>query len=338
MAVVPGDPANSVYVSIGLDANAGSRPGPVDGPGVTYDANYESLGAWQTARLRDLVAVDQTEVVECYNDWPGGLVNTTIVTGWTNDPTHRIIIRSAYQNEPTNVATDGFYFTSNNSRCFQAVTRNVDLIRVGLFPSAGTSAAYRVLELSAGGAGTNIVDQCIIGSDKNASVELILSGQHEVDIRNCFIYGNNASKAMDIGVYSFVFIHANTIRGVVDGIVGTRTGGTSEVRNNVVFAYTGTPLDLAAGYAVGGNVTEDASAPGQVYQITDPTSEFVDSSGANLHIVEGCGFRGLGEDLSSRFTNDIDGDTRSAWDCGADEYAVTAADEYNAMQMLGIPF
>jgi hypothetical protein len=39
-----------------------------------------------------------------------------------------------------------------------------------------------------------------------------------------------------------------------------------------------------------------------------------------LHLVSGSALRGVGTDLSGTFTEDIDGDTRSAWDIGADEF------------------
>lgn len=50
--------------------------------------------------------------------------------------------------------------------------------------------------------------------------------------------------------------------------------------------------------------------------------ELLDAGNGNYHIKAGSNLIGAGGDISGTFTTDIDGDTRSAWDIGADEYIV----------------
>jgi len=64
--------------------------------------------------------------------------------------------------------------------------------------------------------------------------------------------------------------------------------------------------------------------------------EFEDAGSDDLHLVSGSTVRGDGTDLSGTFTDDIDGDTRSAWDIGADEYdAGTSNHELTADDVTG---
>ncbi len=74
-------------------------------------------------------------------------------------------------------------------------------------------------------------------------------------------------------------------------------------------------------------MSSDATAPGinVAYNKTDFASYFTDHLNGDFHLTDtSLNLWGLsGTDISATFTTDIDGDTRSNWDIGADEY-VTA--------------
>jgi len=53
--------------------------------------DYTSLSAWEAARQRDLVAVDEIEIAECY---PFEDTTPCTISGWTTDATRKIIIRT----------------------------------------------------------------------------------------------------------------------------------------------------------------------------------------------------------------------------------------------------
>ncbi|MBW2623131.1 MAG: hypothetical protein JRD68_09520, partial [Deltaproteobacteria bacterium] len=71
------------------------------------------------------------------------------------------------------------------------------------------------------------------------------------------------------------------------------------------------------------NFSKDDSAPGanSIHGDTDgKTPDFVNTGADDFHLQSTSDAIGAGTDLSGTFTDDIDGDTRSAWDIGADEY------------------
>jgi len=68
------------------------------------------------------------------------------------------------------------------------------------------------------------------------------------------------------------------------------------------------------------NVSDDGTAPGS-NPINGPV-KFVGASVGDFRLANSDRTaRGAGIDLSGTFTTDITGQTRAAWDCGADEYA-----------------
>lgn len=310
---VPGDPANSVYVSIGLNANAGSRPGPVDGSGDTYVANYESVEAWHNARNRDLVTANETEIAECYNDWPSGLSeNSYQMTGWIADDSHEVVLRSALNQGPTKVPEDGFHIVGV-VRALYLASRYMRIRGLGLV----TSATAEVVAINQQRCR---VEGCFIRNDGGAGC--IFPSTHYIHVFNCFLLGGTYG----ISSGSVLYAQNNTIRNCDTGIQSTRNDTLPIIKNNVVFGSATADYNVAANSTVAGNVSQDGTAPGSVYTITNPANEFVGSDGSDLHILETAGFRGLAEDRSGsdpnfNFSTDIDRDDRTVpWDCGADEF------------------
>jgi hypothetical protein len=69
---------------------------------------------------------------------------------------------------------------------------------------------------------------------------------------------------------------------------------------------------------------DDFGGTGNVANSTD--DPFVNYASDDFHIAVGSAPIGAGDDLSGTFTTDIDGDTRSSWDIGADEYVAAGGD------------
>jgi hypothetical protein len=121
-------------------------------------------------------------------------------------------------------------------------------------------------------------------------------------------------------------IYNNTVSGCTIGITSFNSDGSSIVRyfNNVC---DGNTTDFSGSFSnptTGTNCSSDTSSPdGASFRSLTFTFE----SGTDFHLASGdTGASGKGTDLSSDtyypFSVDIDGDTRSAWDAGADEKAV----------------
>jgi len=108
---------------------------------------------------------------------------------------------------------------------------------------------------------------------------------------------------------------------------GTLTGAFV-VKNNVGFGATTADFDGAGSATAATNASGDATAPG-AGSITSITAadEFASVVGGSedYHLVSDSQLIGAGTDLGTTPTGinvDIDGETRSSWDIGADEYSV----------------
>ena len=308
----PGDPANSVYVSLGLNANVGSRPGPA-GCADTYQANYESIQDWHNARARNLVTADETEILECYHDWPSGLSAESFqMTGWTGDDSHEVVIRAAQGQGPTKVPEDGFHLVG----VVRGLYLTSNYIRV---KGIGVVASFeQTIQINAQRCR---IEGCFLRQN-NDGYACVFLASHYNHIFNNFMFDGG----WGINTGSVVYAQNNTIRNALTGLYSARADALAIIKNNVVFASRTADYSVHPNNQKAGNVASDASEASVVYTITDPNAEFVGADGSDLHILETAGFRGLGEDRSgadpnTNFNTDIDGDTRTVpWDCGADEF------------------
>ena len=104
----------------------------------------------------------------------------------------------------------------------------------------------------------------------------------------------------------------------ISGTVTTRNCAVGGVTGNVAVNYSGTQTKTYC-------ISEDASAGGGAgclnNQDPDTDVKFANTTqgSEDIHLQSGSVAIGAGTDLSGTFTDDIDGDTRSAWDVGADE-------------------
>jgi len=131
-------------------------------------------------------------------------------------------------------------------------------------------------------------------------------GIYIVDDRDVFIYNNTVFNCDPVGIKT-----ASANRGILKNNIAN--GNTTD--------YSGTfDTDSTT------NITEDGSGPatGLITHALDFVSKVGGSEDFHLAATDTEAIN-AGEDLSATFTDDIDGDTRSDWDIGADEYAAAAA-------------
>jgi len=124
-------------------------------------------------------------------------------------------------------------------------------------------------------------------------------------------------------------VYNNTIKiNTSSRVIGLDEGSgqtRADYKNNLII-NDGSGDCWSSGSAVhttAANYTSDTTSPdGASYESASPT--FEDAANHDLHLASGDDGSYEGSDLSSdseySFSNDIDGDTRSDWDAGADEY------------------
>lgn len=141
-------------------------------------------------------------------------------------------------------------------------------------------------------------------------------------LRNLAIHGGRGSSG------PLVIVDANP-----STVEADNCSAYSGIANVLGYAYVTTCTNCIAivtgtAYASCGgdyNIGSDTSAPGANSIDNETSAIFADAGGEDLHLAsDATAASGAGDDLSAEFTDDIEQDTRSDWDIGADEYVGVA--------------
>lgn len=278
--------------------------------------DYTTMSAWEAGEQRDLVALDEQEVLECYNDWPGGLVDNCTVAGWTTDSTRDITITVLAGHRHNGVLGDGFYMTTASS--WAACIRFEEVGTVEWIDARHTGGQGYGLRGS--GSSLDIAFKNCFAAGPHGGFAA-LNSEHV--LINCIAYdsgdgftSSNYGKTLlqNCGAFDcttgFNFIHWATAQNCV--AFGNTTG----------FGSTGTWG--YGGSLVTHNASSDSTEPGVNPITTDIVSGDFSDETANDWSVSGAGsaLYDAGYDLSAEFTDDIAGNARGAtFDVGPFEYA-----------------
>lgn len=303
-----------------VDPNA-----PVGGDGTTNSIEvddphcaYKSLAIWEAARQADLVTGDIIEKAICSSDDAGSthLADTTALTieGWTTDATRYVQIEAASSHGGK--WDDTIYSMSFAGKIVDVEESYVNVI--GLQIQVPT-VSWKVLAYVGASAGVVNFDKCIFRcfnqqlNGDNIGIQVYRYGSGiVVNVTNSLFYDFNYS-----GVYG----------------VGCRCDYNNQTLNiaNCTFHNVCKPILQTAGTCTATNCGfSSAITPisGTVAQTTcsASTPTFVDADSDDFHLAStDTTWKNQGTDLSADFTDDIDGETRSAWDIGCDEYVSGAA-------------
>jgi hypothetical protein len=292
--------------------------------------DYTSLSAWEAGEQQDLVANNKSATAEISGDWSGGPDTTNLsVDGWTVDSIHTITIRTDAANRASATWDATKYRLENTT----SSTTSFFMIKVPFTHIVGLQVFFNRSN----------------GSDRTIYV---LLGADNVSIDGCFVRGSGESLVYDhsgcVRVINSVLSATNSARAIYwncwagaskVGLAYNCTAYNPSASSSPLFQrYGNTTVTVKNVTATGGslsfsgvfnaasdyNTSSDATAVGANSQ-TGVTPAFVDAAGLDFHLASGDTIaRGNGTDLSSDatypFSDDIDGDTRSAWDIGADEY------------------
>jgi len=290
-----------------------------------FGGDYTSLSAWEAGEQRDLVALNEIAVAECYS-----MSETTavIVNGFTTDATRYIEIRTPLS-ERHNGKWDA---TKYNLKVVDAdaLVLADDHVRVVGLQIAVSSTQYGrngiTISFPHVGAEFQISKNIIDGQSSTLSSSGIAassSGNEVVKIWDNIIYDFHHGWSGGISVSNCAagsFLYNNTIYGCQYGLksnaINLVVKNHLSVGNNRN-AYNGTP-----GASSDYNASDDTTSTGGANDRTSQTFTFVDAVNRDLHLAStDAGARDFGVDLSVFFTDDIDGHIRTAtWDIGAAEY------------------
>jgi len=297
--------------------------------------DYTSLEACMNANEQDLVSNDKYFDVEIDGDWTAAADSSAVtIHNYTTDATRYINIytTAAARHDGKWCATA--YRLEMDTRVINSDSvSNIGLSGVQAVKTGTGTGNYQDAVLY-----QNTVDS-YRAWDSNIFITRATGGSASAGIRLPYEARGLFTNSVFIGyygVYTIGYFRATTTQSYMNcvfigtGYQGFRKSGDSNRSVRVINCYAVGNGGQAA-YVIAGTthivITTCASDDGScststVAYATDSGAYFtnVSSGTEDFHIGASSDFIGAGTDESGVFTNDIDDDTRSAWDIGVDEY------------------
>ena len=297
---------------------------------VYDDTFYSTFEAFVSALPTNLVTVDQSWQLDCYNDWPAGLDSKADLSGFTTDATHNIIITS-----PASERHDGTPGSGFHVRYSADFTHAID-INVGVHATAewmdiattGSSGCVRGRDTA------KLYNSLVSMPAVHASRAAVTMDYFGFEVRNCIVYdsdkGIGGASDADVGV---LIDNCTAIDCTTWGFKIQGQSGRESIVRNCVAHNCGTSFDSPTSLSAScsNNAASDASTttPPGTSPLTDDivNADFADYANEDYHLSATSQLKDVGVDLSSIFTDDIDGETRTTpWDIGADANFASASD------------
>jgi len=287
---------------------------------VGTTGTYATLNAAQAAEATDLTAQSGDLVISCqsFEDTTQCVFGST---AWDTDPTHRVIVR-AVDNHLGKWSTSAYRMVGNDSRIINQAVNYIflDGIQCNL-TGAGINGVGYLADSSLGAAGETEIDKLIVAGVPSATQpDGVWNSEplHDIKIRNSIIYGLQNGIG-NTGTGSKIIAENITVDDCLNGVFdsyGSHKLTNCRITNCADAKDGGGTLDAASDY----NLTNSTGAAptnwgsNSISSTDSPTINYVTSTGTltarDYHILAGDSGIGAGVNLSTSFTDDIDGDTR----------------------------
>lgn len=303
-----------------------------------YTNCYTSLSAWESAKQRDLVALNEIEVAKIEGIWTSPDTTGVTIDGWTTGPDNYIKIYTAPEARHGGKWDTGKYYLQNSSN---PLIINEQYIKLDGLQINHTGTIYSgtrfLIHFNPGSANASSIEvsnsilkgtaSTATGAQYGIMFESVATSAGVAKVWNNIIYDIVTSSASSMGIsYNSMqwrsYIYNNTVINSYTCYEGF--GANTVVKNNIAQnctdGFNGT-FESSSDYNISSLATD---APGSNSK-NSTTVSFVDASGGDFHLSSSdTSAKDSGANLSSdsyvSFTTDIDGETRSgAWDIGADE-------------------
>lgn len=270
---------------------------------------YQSVNVWEAATQGNLVTGGRGKVLECYADGDATYDQSFTIAGSITNATLFRVLKAAAGHEyvfataagfafayDTAAAVDPYYVGEDNFGLydlgFTLVGQNHATIAAAVYFVAGKSG-YRMV-------GCTVFDCINAGSGTYDGVELNGAGT----FINCLFVDNDRVGWFAQATGGTNLVYNCTAIGGQWGYYAVAAGDTNTAINCIAQGFS------TAGFDGSFDATTTCTTSGVTFV-----------GGDDYHLAAGDTVaRGNGTDLSATFTDDIDGDTRSAWDIGPDEY------------------
>ena len=285
--------------------------------------------------------------IECYTKASGDTTAASTGTGYTTSVDYYINITVPTAERHLGVWSTSKYYLSINVSNYGALEVYENYTRMtGLQVAVNGTGDDDRCGIRIDGAGYCLIDKCIVRrlSSSNICQGIRFGNASSLycDIRNSYIYGFGvgdwyAGISCD-DTSSNIKIQNCTISGNYYGINGNSLVVTNCAVFNNVDDFLGTMTISYCASDDGGGTNSVNISPGAT-EADDWANAFVDYANGDFHIKNTSSvLYNAGNDLSGTFTTDIDGDTRSNWDIGADEYVAAGGASIPRSNPFSRPF
>ena len=281
--------------------------------------DYTTLSAWEAANQGNLVSADEVRVAECYNDWPSGLNDAVNIDGSTTDATRYMAITVAAGHRHTGKPDTGFRIV--RSAAYGAVIIFSDpSCRASWLDVRNTGTEGSAIRQNGSNGSNSRASRCI---GRTTGTAAYVSGFATLAYAyQCLAIGAPVGFS-GTGTYGTFDMVGSVASGCTTGFQLDSPGTTGKrvancVAYNCTTNYTGT-FDAALS---GNNASTSGTMPGSSNVSGVTSSDFVDASGHDYHLAGGSALIGMGANLYTLITEDVDGDARpssGAWDIGLDQ-------------------
>ena len=298
--------------------------------------SYTNLAQWEAAQQRDLVSADEIEMAVIEGTWNNPDTTALTISGWTTDATRYIVITnstSKHDGKRYGSASSAYRLQTTNAA---VCTINEEFVRIyGL--QISVQSATSLLPIFGGDTldydNSIIVGDCIIsGTSAGASGAGVGFYFSDYDVNltvyNTLCHGlTNTAGTDGRFVRAIGRTHLYNCTGVANAYDYWFTDGTAVATNCVSqdSVNDGFHASFTGDYNCS-DISSDAPGSNSVNGYEIPfVSETAGSQDFHLSIsatsVIGAGI----DSPTSLYSTDIDGQTRSDWDIGADEYIAASS-------------
>ena len=327
----------------------------------TIVRGFNTLQAWENARQGDQVTQNEVEVGVVYNDGPfvynsGGPASGTPalrISGSTTSPKCYMKLTVAPNQRHngtagTGAVLDGSNFTQFGVRVDDDYTI-VEWLEMKNFQAPGLSGAVSALA-----SGRNVVFQGMLihdffspTGDATTGIRVFIGAStgQSFTARNCVLYNGDRSAIVNDNCDSHVVVENVTVYNmhgtVTRAIYVGPNGGSMSVTNSISMGNTGPDFITNGGpMTQSNNLSSDATAAGPGSLINKlAANQFVNLTAGfeDFHLKAGADALDAGTDLSARFWEDIDRQSRLTltWDIGADESGAPTAVKLSSFEAKG---
>ena len=293
--------------------------------------DYSLMSTWESTEQTNLITATDSHVLECYDDWPSGLSDEVLISGWSANATYTLTIKAASGSEAywDGSGIQGFYLKkapAASSALIRSFTNYLRVEDIGLESTNVEACVYYTGTLTT----DNRFIRCVGVSSYtgNANNRIFRSSVNNSGLKywNCLAVSKGPTDAASFN-YGWYFSNSTaggcqmfnctaictTASSRFVGFNASATANGHTFKNCVVYSSSGKAFGGAGNFTqatANNNAGNDTTAPGTSAVDSITSAAFKDWAGGDLRPAQGGVLNGAGADLSADFTDDITGATR----------------------------